>query len=234
VTSVPTRPRNDPGLYEDLSGEWWNRAGPFAALHWLARARAGLLPRAATGEVLLDIGCGGGLMAPYVEAYLHIGVDLSQSALRVAADHGVRPLLADARALPVPDGIATVVVAGELFEHVQELDAVLAEIARVLRPGGVLIFDTINDTLWARLSLVLLGERLPGGPPPGIHDPSLFVSPHRLIRLLARHGIRARVRGLRPSFIDYLGFLLTRSGPVRMIPTRSLGSLYQGRGSKER
>jgi 2-polyprenyl-6-hydroxyphenyl methylase / 3-demethylubiquinone-9 3-methyltransferase len=173
-------------------------------------------------------------MAPYTAGYVHVGVDAAGSALRVAARYGVIPVQADVTALPFPDGIANVVIAGEVFEHVTDLDTTVREVARILRPGGLVLFDTINDTRWARVSLVMVGERLPGGPPPRIHDPSLFVSPHRLVRLLAGHGIRAEVRGLRPSPRDYLRFLFDRHRPVRMVPTPSLAALYQGRGTKRR
>jgi 2-polyprenyl-6-hydroxyphenyl methylase/3-demethylubiquinone-9 3-methyltransferase len=228
-----TAPRNDPGHYDRLAGEWWKPRGSFAALHWLADARAELIPAPSRrGPTLVDLGCGGGLLATHLDGYRHVGVDLSAPSLRVAASHGVVPVRADAAALPFRDHVADVVVAGELFEHVRDLPLVVAEIARVLRPEGVLVFDTINDTVWSRLSLVVVGERLPGGPPPRIHDPSLFVPPGRLAGLLGRHGFRVRVRGLRPSLRDYLAFLLGRRGPVRMLPTRSVASVYQGVGRK--
>jgi 2-polyprenyl-6-hydroxyphenyl methylase/3-demethylubiquinone-9 3-methyltransferase len=181
---------------------------------------------------VVDIGCGGGLLAPHLHAYRHVGVDLSAPSLRVAASHGVLPLRADAVALPLRDQVADVVVAGELFEHVSDLPDVIAEISRVLRPTGILVFDTINHTLWSRLSLVVVGERVPGGPPPRIHDPSLFVRPSRLADLLSGHGFRVRVRGLRPSVRDYVAYLLGRRESVRMLPTRSLASVYQGVGRK--
>ncbi|MGH2673977.1 MAG: bifunctional 2-polyprenyl-6-hydroxyphenol methylase/3-demethylubiquinol 3-O-methyltransferase UbiG [Actinomycetota bacterium] len=225
--------RNDPRQYDRLAGEWWNPKGSLAALHWLADARADLIPAPARrGLTLVDIGCGGGLLATHLAQYRHVGVDLSAPSLRVAASHGVVPVRADAAALPLRDRTADVVVAGELFEHVPDLPRVIAEIARVLRPDGVLVFDTINDTMWSRLSLVVVGERVPGGPPSRIHDPSLFVRPRRIARLLGRHGLRVRVRGLRPSLRDYLAFLLGRRGSVRMLPTRSLASVYQGVGRK--
>jgi 2-polyprenyl-6-hydroxyphenyl methylase/3-demethylubiquinone-9 3-methyltransferase len=181
---------------------------------------------------LVDIGCGGGLLASHFHAYRHVGVDLSAPSLRVAASHGVLPLRADAVALPLRDQVADVVVAGELFEHVSDLPEVIAEISRILRPTGILVFDTINRTLWSRLSLVVVGERVPGGPPPRIHDPSLFVRPSRLADLLGGHGFRVRVRGLRPSVRDYVTFVLGRRESVRMLPTRSLASVYQGVGRK--
>jgi 2-polyprenyl-6-hydroxyphenyl methylase/3-demethylubiquinone-9 3-methyltransferase len=233
VSSAPRRSRNDLQQYDDLVEDWWKPDGAFAALHWLARARARLIP-AAPGPLarLLDIGCGGGLLAPHVAGYRHVGVDLSERALNVAASHGVEPVRADAAALPFADAAFDVVVAGEVLEHVEDLDRVVAEALRVLRPGGTFVCDTINATLWARLLLVTLGERVPGGPPPACHDPRLFVAPERLRSLCGRHGVVLRVHGLRPSIGQYVGFLLGRRREVEMVRTRSLAAVYQGVGVK--
>ena len=62
------RRRNDPAQYDELAGEWWRPDGEFAALHWLAASRAEHVPPAPTpGALLVDLACGGGLMAPHVE-----------------------------------------------------------------------------------------------------------------------------------------------------------------------
>ena len=227
------RARNDPRQYDDLVGEWWKPGGAFAALHWLAPARARLIPPPSrNGAVLVDVGCGGGLLAPHVDGYRHIGVDLVHSALALAARHGVVPVQADAHALPLADQAADVVVAGEILEHVPDLESVVEELARVLRRGGTVVIDTINDTWLARVVLVTVGERVPGGPPPGIHDPALFVRPERLKRLFARHGVMLAVRGIRPSALDLVAFVFNRRRPVRMVPTRSVRLVYQGLGKK--
>lgn len=231
----PRRPRNDICQYDDLVGEWWRPDGEFAALHWLARARSQLVPPSLSPErLLVDVGCGGGILGAYVQGYLHVGVDLTQSALEIAAARGVVPVRADAAALPLATGVAHVVVAGEVFEHVANLEAAVAEVSRVLRPGGVVVVDTISATRRARLGLVAVGEWLPGGPPRRIHDPKLFVAPARLVDLFARHGVELQVGGLRPSLVDYLRFLVRRDRTVRMLPSRSVAGVYQGVGHKRR
>ena len=228
------RARNDLRQYDDLAAEWWEPRGEFAALHWLARARGALVPPpASAGAPLLDIGCGGGLLAPHLPpGYRHVGADLSETALAVAAEHGVEPVQADVSALPFDDGAFDVVVAGEVLEHVTDLDAVVGEACRVLRPGGLFVCDTIADTLVARIVLVTIAERLPGGPPLHCHDPALFVAPERLRALCARGGVDLRLRGLRPAAQQYAAFLLGRLDRVDMVPTRPVNAVYQGIGRK--
>lgn len=225
---------NDIRQYEDLADHWWEPNGPFAALHWIAEARAELVPPApAGGGLLLDVACGGGLLAPHiVSGYRHIGVDLVASALVQAAEHGVQPLVADAAVLPFADAVFDVVVAGEILEHLDEPDSAVAEICRVTRPGGWIVIDTIADTRWAGFALVTVGERMPGGPPPRCHDRERFVDPDRLRARFEAGGVEMRLHGLVPAPIEYLRFVATRKGRVRMRRTRSLSALYAGLGRK--
>ncbi|WP_426509345.1 methyltransferase domain-containing protein [Dactylosporangium sp. McL0621] len=232
----PRRARNDPGQYDDLAGEWWRPGSPFSMLYWLARARARLIPPAErAGAVLVDLGCGGGLLAPHVagKGYTHIGVDLIVSGLEQAAAHGVAPVLADVAHLPFADGSVDVVSAGELLEHVPDMPGTVAEACRILRPGGWLVLDTLNDTALSRLVAVRLAEAVVPAVR-GIHDPALFVDPRRLRAECARHGVPLDVRGVRPALPALARWLVTRRGRVPIVPTFSTAILYQGRGRKER
>ena len=228
--------RNDPRQYDELAAGWWDPRGDFVMLHWIAAARARHVPPATReGSVLVDVACGGGLLAPHVAhlGHRHVGVDLSPTAVVVAAEHGVAAVRGDAQRLPLRDACADVVVAGEVLEHVPDLAAAVGEACRVLRPGGTLVVDTLADTWWSRFSSITVAERLPAGPPRRLHDPDLFVDRAELVRLAAQGGVRLTLVGLRPAALDYLRWLAGRRQDVRMLPIRSTAGLFQAYGVKE-
>ncbi|MGH8875862.1 MAG: methyltransferase domain-containing protein [Stackebrandtia sp.] len=225
--------RNDPRQYDELSAEWWKPDGAFAMLHWLAESRCALVPEpAGAGAVLVDIGCGGGLNSKHISRYRHIGIDLRLGNLRLAAEHGMLAGQADALRLPLADACADVVIAGEILEHVPDWRGAVAEACRVLKPGGTLIVDTLADTGLCRFVAVTLAERMPGGPPPGIHDPALFVPPQDLLSECASHGVTMKLWGIRPAAVAMVRWLVRRRGAVPIIATRSKSILYAGRGVK--
>jgi 2-polyprenyl-6-hydroxyphenyl methylase/3-demethylubiquinone-9 3-methyltransferase len=232
----PALPRNDLRQYERMAGEWWRPNGAFAMLHWIAKARAALIPPATTpAAVLVDLGCGAGLLAPHVRplGYRHVGVDLVAGSLALAREHGVSVLCGDVAKVGLADGCADVVSAGELLEHVPHPSIVVSEACRLLKPGGLLVLDTINRTAVARFVAVTVAERIPGGAPKGIHDPALFVPPRLVVDECARHGVSLRLRGIRPAVGAMARWLAVRRGEVPIVPSRTTAVLYQGWGVKE-
>jgi 2-polyprenyl-6-hydroxyphenyl methylase / 3-demethylubiquinone-9 3-methyltransferase len=234
-SSVAQVLRNDPAQYDQLADQWWEPSGGFAMLHWLAASRARWIPPAGRpGAVLVDLACGGGLMAPHVAllGYRHVGVDLGHAGLRIAQQHGVAPVRGSVLAVPLADRCADVVVAGEVLEHVADDEQVIAECARLLKPGGTLVIDALPATRLAELLLVRIGEHVPGGPPPGIHDPALFVDRRRLLATADRVGLDLRLVGLRPSVRDLIAWRRGRRDVVRMKPVRSTTVLFAGYGTR--
>ena len=134
---------------------------------------------------MLDLGCGGGFMA---EALARrgadvIGIDPAEKAIAIAQHHAasqnlsIEYLVGTGEALPLADGSMDYVVCVDVLEHVADLGEVINEVRRVLRPGGVFLFDTINRTWLASLVLVFLGERIFRILPVGTHDPAKFITP---------------------------------------------------------
>ena len=228
-------PRNDPTQYDGLADQWWRPQGGFAMLHWFAASRADHIPPAGTdGGVLVDLACGGGLMAPHAArlGYRHVGIDLGLPGLELGRARGMLPVRGSVLAVPLADACADVVVAGEILEHVDDDVAVLAECARLLRPGGTLVIDAIAATRLARVIAVGIAEWIPGGPPPGIHDPALFVDRARLLAAADRLGLDLRLVGLRPSLRDVVAWRLGRRPGVRMKPLRTTAVIFAGYGRK--
>jgi SAM-dependent methyltransferase len=91
---------------------------------------------------ILDLGCGPGntlsRLMPVGQVY---GLDYSLDALAFARSKGVRCVFSgESTALPVASASLDCVVALDVLEHVEDDRAALAEVARVLRPGGVFVF----------------------------------------------------------------------------------------------
>lgn len=102
---------------------------------------------------VLDVGCGDGQLSRLAAAQGSevVGVDPTRSCLDVAVERGgaVVYARAEAAALPLADASVDAVVACLVFEHVDAVDAAIAEVARVLRPGGRFAFFLNHPILQA-------------------------------------------------------------------------------------
>jgi SAM-dependent methyltransferase len=110
------------------------------------------------GKRVLDLGCrSGALTRHFLEGNEVVGLDVDGEALAKAAALGIQPVRANVEEpLPFEDASFDAVVAGELFEHLQFPDALVVEVARVLRPGGVLVGSVPNAyRLQGRLRFLL-------------------------------------------------------------------------------
>lgn len=196
-------PMNDLTIYERHAHEWWDPSSPtFRSLHSVNKFRVELLHEwlgaDLEGRVVIDLGCGGGLLAePLARAGAHvIGIDLSDGSLRVADQHVEAHFLrADLRRAPLRSGSAAIVVLADVLEHMSPIGDALDEAARLLAPGGLLYVCTINKTARAKRLAVDVAEGL-RLVPRGTHDHELFVPPDELCREALARGLRLeRIQG---------------------------------------
>ena len=111
---------------------------------------------------VLEVGCGWGELAEWIanETGAEVtAIDLSQRMVELASERGIDATVADVQALPFADATFDVVVAAWMLYHVPDLDRGLAEIARVLRPGGTFVASTNS-----RLHLQELRDLVGSGP----------------------------------------------------------------------
>jgi len=189
--------------FSALAHRWWDLEGDFRPLHdinplrleWIA-GHAGL-----AGAAVLDVGCGGGILAEAMarRGARVTGIDLSEKALGVAALHLHESRLAvDYQKSSVEDFAAThagafdVVTCMELLEHVPQPASMVAACTRLVRPGGQVFFSTINRNPKSYLFAVVGAEYVLGLLPRGTHDYQRFIKPSELSRWARAAGLRIR------------------------------------------
>ncbi|MGF1535858.1 MAG: class I SAM-dependent methyltransferase [Elainellaceae cyanobacterium] len=113
-------------------------------------------------KVVVDVGCGPGNVFANLggKPKLLIGIDVSRGALEMASAIGYTPLLADAHQMPLRTGFADIVAVNATLHHCDDMARVLAESARLVRPGGLLVVDhDPQKSAWNYKGLALFAYR---------------------------------------------------------------------------
>ena len=88
---------------------------------------------------IADIGCGAGFVINSLDAFEKVAVDISLNQLK-RVDPSITRIRANVENLPIQDKYFDVVVCTDIFEHVQDEKALVKEVSRILKPGGMLLF----------------------------------------------------------------------------------------------
>lgn len=182
--------------FSSLAHRWWDPAGEFRPLHEINPLRLEWIARHASleGARVLDVGCGGGILAEAMarRSAQVTGIDLSEKALRVAELHLHESGLSvryEKAAVEDVSGEFDVVTCMELLEHVPQPASMVSACARLVRPGGRVFFSTINRNPKAYLFAVVGAEYVLGLLPKGTHDYQRFIKPSELSRWSRAAGL---------------------------------------------
>jgi 2-polyprenyl-6-hydroxyphenyl methylase / 3-demethylubiquinone-9 3-methyltransferase len=204
----------DPGeiaRFEAMAEAWWDPEGPFRPLHRMNPCRLGYVVdqvmaqhgrdprsrRALEGLRVLDIGCGGGLLAePMARLGAEVvGVDASERNVSVARAHARQAGLdidyraTTAEALADAGEGFDAVLNMEVVEHVADAQGYLDACARLLRPRGIMVTSTINRNAKSWLMAIVGAEHVLRWLPRGTHQGSKFVRPDELFSTLSKAGL---------------------------------------------
>ena len=186
--------------FEALAESWWDRDSEFKPLHEINPLRANYIDRHSpvVDRCLLDVGCGGGILAeamaqrgaqvtgidmgeaPLAVAKLH----LQESGLAIDYHHSTAEQLAEQQAEHYD-----IVCCLEMLEHVPDPGAVIAACATLAKPGASLYFSTINRNPKAYLFAIVGAEHILQLLPPGTHEYEKFIKPSELASWIRDAGL---------------------------------------------
>jgi len=194
--------------FEALADEWWAPEGRFKPLHRINPIRLDYIAgkTGLKGARVLDVGCGGGILSESMATGGAdvTGIDRAEKALAVARLHAeksgttVNYQFADAETWGKDHtGHYDVVTCLEVLEHVPDVMATVAACAKMIRPGGLFFFATLNRTLKAFIMAIVGAEYILNWLPKGTHHYEKFIRPSELSEALQRAGLELRdLRGM--------------------------------------
>jgi 2-polyprenyl-6-hydroxyphenyl methylase / 3-demethylubiquinone-9 3-methyltransferase len=186
--------------FSDLAHRWWDPTSEFKPLHQINPLRLGWIDDTAglKGKAVLDVGCGGGILAEAMAALgaRVKGIDLSDKALKVAQLHLLESHLdVNYEEISAEDlarreaGQYDALTCMELLEHVPDPASTVGACAKLVKPGGHVFFSTINRNPKSYLFAVIGAEYVLRLLPRGTHDYAKFLKPSELARYCRSAGL---------------------------------------------
>lgn len=151
------------------------------------------------GQSLLDVGGGTGYLASCVaDRYARAVVaDLSPGMLSVARSRNLETVEASALDLPFKDAEFDVVLCTDALHHIKQIEQAVAEMCRVLKPGGTILIHEFHVQGWKGFFFYWF-ERL-------FVDDSIFITPAELQALMDKNGFSGKTQKLSALGYMYLG-----------------------------
>ncbi len=186
--------------FEAIAAEWWDPQGRFKPLHQINPLRLDYIQQRTNLKTakVLDVGCGGGLLAENMAKLgaSVTGIDRSPKALSIAQVHAEQSnIIVDYQENDAETWAKThqntydVVTCLEVLEHVPDVARAVAACAQMLKPGGLFFFATLNRTPESYIKAILGAEYILGWLPKGTHQYKKFIKPSEMITAVRQAGL---------------------------------------------
>ena len=225
---------NDDYFFATYADSWWDNASQMNNLASFQPPRFKYFDQFVSrweGKRVLDVGCGGGFTTEFLaERGCRVsGLDPSPKLIAAADRHAKQTgkdidyTVGKSEHLPYEDGSFDIVTCVDVLEHVEDPAQAIREIHRVLAPGGVFLYDTINRTIRSRIVMIWLPEDVMKIVPKGAHAWKDFIKPKEMLSYLTDAGFTpaGKMRGIAIYGSRKDGSLITRE-------TRDLSSIFMG------
>jgi len=218
--------------FSALAHRWWDPTSEFKPLHAINPLRLGWIESVTslTGKKVLDVGCGGGILAESLSKAGGIvtGIDLSNKALKVAELHQLesntlvqyRSISAEDLAKQEPENY-DVVTCMEMLEHVPDPSSVVQACATLCKPGGSIFFSTLNRNPKSYLFAIIGAEYILKLLPKGTHEYDKFIKPSELAGFTRQAGLELlEIKGMTYNPLTQIYRLGSDTDVNYMIATR--------------
>ena len=208
--------------FSRIAEEWWNPSGKFKPLHKfnpirIAYIRDNIIKTLKLKDKnkplekikILDIGCGGGLLAePMCRMGAQVtGIDASEKNINIAKLHAKKDNLDIKYYCVSPENFKIndkfdVILNMEIVEHVQDVNFFLQSCSKLLKNHGIMFVATLNKTLKSFIFAIVGAEYVLRWLPIGTHEWDKFIKPNKLVDILGKSNLKLdRLDGMKFNLI---------------------------------
>lgn len=186
--------------FSSRAAQWWKPDGEFKTLHDINPARLSFVENniSLQNANVLDIGCGGGILSEAMakQGASVTGLDASEKNIDIATEHAtinklnIEYFATTAEAFSkTHQNSFDVITCMELLEHVPDPTSIIQAAGDMIKPGGHVIFSTLNRNIKSYMHAILAGEYLLKSLPKGTHQYEKFIRPSELVAWCKETGL---------------------------------------------